>query len=119
MARKRTTITLGKGPKNLHAQKLAYERAMQVQRGELVWCLHEHATRFGARGDYVTPERCEELTALANETLDERLVRLAQYIDSTRYSLTEADVRRDYILGIHRYAVGQSQWLGSRKLVTA
>lgn len=36
---------------------------MRVKRGELVWCELEHADRFGARGDYVTPQRAEELRA--------------------------------------------------------
>lgn len=59
--RKPRAITLGKGPTRGFDQRGEYMRAMQVKRGELVWCPFEHETRFGARGDYVTPERAAEL----------------------------------------------------------
>jgi hypothetical protein len=38
------------------------------------------------------------------ETLTQRIERLRPYIESTRYALTEDDVRHDYETGKHRYA---------------
>lgn len=68
--RKRTTITLGKGPKNLDWQKREYAVAMRIKRGELVWSPLEHPDRFGARGDYVTLERAHELRTAPGVTPD-------------------------------------------------
>lgn len=40
----------------------------------------------------------------ARETLAERIHRLRHYIESTRYALTEDDVRWDYETGRNRYS---------------
>jgi hypothetical protein len=62
------TITMG--GKTWPGQRAAYDLSMRVKRGDLVWCVLEHADRFGARGDFVTPERAAELRAKQAERIE-------------------------------------------------
>lgn len=46
----------------------------------------------------------EQRLAAGRETLADRIARLRPYINSTRFALTEDDVRHDYETGRHKYA---------------
>jgi hypothetical protein len=61
---KRKTITFG--GRNWPGQSKEYETNMRVKRGELVWSPFVHMTRFGARGDFVTPENAAEYELAAS-----------------------------------------------------